>query len=128
MNCIQCDNIVENKDTGLCATCSAKKRKINKLFKRKISEKTKQKAIAKVSIKQSTRLAEYNKEVKKWIVNKACQVCGLKANQCHHSRGRLGINLLDKSTWIPVCAKCHERIHRESKWAQENVNVKPRSI
>lgn len=34
-----------------------------------------------------------------------------RATQIHHTRGRHGKNYLDRSTWIGVCAKGHDRIH-----------------
>ena len=38
----------------------------------------------------------------------------------HHQRGRIGKNLLDQSTWLPVCRNCHSIIEHEPEMAKEN--------
>jgi predicted metal-binding protein len=38
-----------------------------------------------------------------------CEICGNKATEIHHIKGRLGNNLLDIYNLIAVCRKCHEK-------------------
>jgi len=48
-----------------------------------------------------------------------CALCGQAATEVHHRRGRVGANLLDESTWLPVDAECHRDIHANPAWAYE---------
>ena len=52
--------------------------------------------------------------------NKHCRVCQASASELHHARGRLGPLLCDERHWIPLCWRCHRRVHAEIEWAREN--------
>jgi hypothetical protein len=39
--------------------------------------------------------------------------CTNLTTQVHHSKGRIGDNLLDETTFVPVCHNCH-------RWIEEN--------
>lgn len=47
--------------------------------------------------------------------NQACFLCGKRATQIHHTKGRIGANFLDTTTWAALCFECHYKLH----------NVKP---
>lgn len=44
--------------------------------------------------------------------------CGRAAKDIHHTRGRLGGNLLNTDTWMGVCRTCHDWIHQHPKEAR----------
>jgi hypothetical protein len=44
----------------------------------------------------------------------------LRATEVHHQKGRIGDLLLDERFWLPVSQKAHDKITRESAWAEEN--------
>ncbi len=74
----------------------------------------------------------YRARVSVWIVGKECQLWGFDGNngnpicnpawhpatECHHKKGR-GPNLMDESTWLPVCARGHGFIHNNPAKARE---------
>lgn len=41
-----------------------------------------------------------------------CEICGRKATQIHHKRGRFQERLVDMEYFMSVCYNCHEWIHR----------------
>lgn len=68
----------------------------------------------------------YNDRVKEWLKDKMCVAClirtsepGAVATQCHHKHGRRGALLLYEPLWLPVCADCHDWIHRNIAAARE---------
>ena len=147
MICIKedCDNPVENENTGLCSTCShalrkherqqeKKKEKLQKKFSKQ-KEPKQYKQIPKISDKQAKYLLRYIRIKDGWLTGKFCAVndCPDVATEIHHKKGR-SINefldemaaqhdiplLLDQRTWLPVCHDCHSKITVDSKWAIEN--------
>ena len=42
----------------------------------------------------------------------ACEICGKKATQIHHKRGRFQDRLNEMEFFMSVCHSCHEWIHR----------------
>lgn len=56
-------------------------------------------------------LREYSKQRKAFLeANPWCQRCGAAAAEVHHRAGRVGLRLLDESTWMPTCRDCHQHI------------------
>jgi hypothetical protein len=45
--------------------------------------------------------------------------CTVFATEVHHQKGRIGKNLLDRSTWLGVCRNCHDIIEHEPVMAKE---------
>jgi 5-methylcytosine-specific restriction endonuclease McrA len=41
-----------------------------------------------------------------------CEVCGKKAGQIHHKKGRFGDRLNEKEHFMAVCMACHDWIHK----------------
>lgn len=112
MSCTRCGNkVVENTDTMLCATCNKQERvsppatKKQKRFNFKVSSKLKKK------------LSQYSKQRKAYLDNNPiCVVCGHKASDVHHIKGR-GIYLLVEEFWMAVCRLCHTKIETNTSWA-----------
>jgi len=76
----------------------------------------------KKSSKRSKLDNQYLKQRKAYFLkpgNSICKArlpgCSLRATDIHHRKGRLGTNLLDTSTWLPLCRSCHNwiEIHPE---------------
>ena len=42
----------------------------------------------------------------------ACEICGNKATQIHHKKGRFGDRLNNMEFFMSICHECHEWIHR----------------
>lgn len=77
----------------------------------------------KVSDKQARLNTEYSKIRRDFLANKEiCHAklhcCTLKTTDVHHMKGR-GKYLLDTSTWLPVCRKCHMWIETHPEEAKE---------
>lgn len=67
--------------------------------------------LRKVSKKQAARNDLYGKQRKEFLAaHPQCAVCGGQATQVHHKAGR-GARTNDVSTFIAVCARCHDWIH-----------------
>lgn len=124
--CVRCDTRrIENKDTGLCATCSHDDRK---------AERTQVKVVKspkKVSDKRNLQNQEYARLRDEYLkVYPACEVreCHNKSNQIHHVNGREGEKLTDTNFFLAVCPDCHTKIHANPKWAQDEGYVILRSV
>lgn len=62
---------------------------------------------------------EYTKRAKKFITqHPKCKVCGMPSQCVHHKAGRIGENLLNQKTWLPVCLSCHKMIEENPKEAK----------
>jgi len=115
MNCVitGCTNPVENKDTWLCATHSAEKRKAaKKELKVKIV-----KPIRKVSVRKAKELDEYAILKKEFLETKnACEIrlpgCFLSSYEVHHC-SMSDKDFLNTETWLAVCRRCHSRLETE---------------
>ena len=64
---------------------------------------------------RSAQIREYSKRVQAWKErpeNRQCRVAGCtrRADDNHHSRGRIGTLLLDQRFWVPVCRQHHDWI------------------
>lgn len=117
--CINGDgNLVENKDIGLCASCSRAARKAEKM----ISNFKVVKPVEKVSEKRAGELVEYAKLRKEYLqLYPVCEVdeCNLKSVEIHHQRGRENDRLLDTAYFLAVCHKHHVDIHDDTVDAKE---------
>jgi len=51
-------------------------------------------------------------------LNPWCAVCGKMAKHVHHSRYTSNKMLNIVRWWVPVCRKCHRRIHDNPAWAR----------
>lgn len=111
MSCIRCGNkIVENKDTGLCGSCSLEGRKAE----REAAKPVKAYRIPKMSPRRQGEMktfevlkAEHLKE------HPNCQIkligCTNKGNTVHHTAKR-GKNLNVKKYFKTACQHCHHQI------------------
>lgn len=117
-----CGNIVENKDTGECASCGAARRKAERMT---VKDRT---PISKTSEKRGKELNQYAVLKKKFMLNRWCAYHGRPClpTEIHHQMGRVGFAddkeiplLLDVRYWIPVCREAHEWITQHSKEAIE---------
>lgn len=124
--CVRCETRwIENKDTGLCASCSHDDRK---------AERTKPKVVKpvkKITEKRNIQNQEYARLRDQYLkVYPACEVreCHNKSNQIHHVNGREGEKLTDTNFFLAVCPDCHSKIHANPKWAQDEGYVILRSL
>lgn len=65
-------------------------------------------------------IRKYRARVEEWKRGKVCASCGGINLQCHHKHGRghRGELLLIEELWIPLCARCHDRVHRNKAEAR----------
>jgi hypothetical protein len=120
---------IENRDTGLCASCSKMQRKAEETAKRDAEKlarkllKANQKAkeprvkVKPISNKMRENLKEYAIVRKEHLTEfPECQLkfegCEVIATDIHHTAGR-GINLCNKSTFKSACRHCHHIGHTE---------------
>jgi hypothetical protein len=75
----------------------------------------------KVSLKQAKRLREYNKARDEFLKDKTCQFPGCESEDVtlHHSRGRIGDNLTDVSTFRALYWHHHQYIELNPDVAKE---------
>ena len=68
-------------------------------------------------------LQEYKKHRSSFLVsNPTCTICNLnESTDIHHQLplGRGG-KLNDVTIFLAVCRACHNKIHQDPKWAEEN--------
>ena len=137
-----CENEVENPDTGLCSSCGHAMRKYERQQAKQADKRQKQiqkakekpkkefKPISKVSGKMATLLTQYSKKRDEWIRDKFCARCHGKAQECHHGKGKVGYAdeqarmnniplLLDDTYWVPLCSDCHRWVTENSREAIE---------
>jgi len=128
MYCHNCEtNPIENKETGLCASCAHAIRKAERQKPPKA-----QKLIAKVSGKQAKKVIDYSARKARFIKGKRCKVYPeLQAEDIHHMMGKVGYAdewarendvtlLIDERYWLPVSRKAHRMITDDSRWASAN--------
>lgn len=48
-----------------------------------------------------------------------CAVCSGKSECVHHKAGRIGDNLMNEKTWLPVCLSCHTIIEQNPDYAKQ---------
>lgn len=48
-------------------------------------------------------------------VSKGCVCNPRRSREVHHRSGRHGKNMMDETTWLAVCRKCHNYIHANPK-------------
>lgn len=77
---------------------------------RKSKPQKKRKPIAKASKKRALQNREYSKNRKIFLAKPENQICFIdgcnkKANTIEHTKGRVGLLLLDETYWKPCCLK-----------------------
>lgn len=87
-------------------------------------EKTKPVGIAKRSEKMKGIMKEYKPLVKEYLkVNPECKIkmegCTIKATAAHHTKGRIGADLIDVESWLPCCQNCNRVIEEKDSLARE---------
>jgi hypothetical protein len=83
---------------------------------RRISPKLYQRLVAYYRVRD-----EFIQELKEKDPHLRCQVYpGCKGREVHHMKGRHGALLTDKTFFLWVCRRAHNRIHGDPKWAREN--------
>lgn len=117
--CAWCGKMFKPKFYTTQRTCSS-----TCAFERHKAEgkpKNKTKFIAPVSKKLASRLQVYRIRRDAFMKqNTICQCtgCATPSQDLHHMSGRLGNNLIDESTFMAVCRKCHIWIHENPKQAR----------
>jgi len=77
--------------------------------------------IKQVSGKQAKKNRAYSVMRKTFMEqNPMCKRCGAPATDLHHANGRVGDNMLDTTTWISLCRKCHTYIEEHPLYAKKN--------
>lgn len=85
----------------------------------KVQDKSGRKKTKKLTARQKDNI-QYSNECVEWKKGKRCSKCGRRRRiECHHSRGRAGTLLLDKSFWIPLCVNCHRWVHANPDQARK---------
>lgn len=113
MLCKECDrNPIENRDTGLCASCGALARKLE----RQASKPVKVYQMPKVSPKMAKELRTYSqKKADHLKKHPYCQIkligCTHRGTQVHHAAKR-GKNLNNEETFMTACDDCHNYVER----------------
>ena len=76
--------------------------------------------LRRVSKKRQKEMKEYSILRKEFLEKlPMCEVCmKAKTSDVHHRNGR-GKYYMDVGTWLSVCRPCHDKIHKEPKWARE---------
>ena len=111
---------IENKELGLCASCSSRHRKFERDSK-KLEVKTQKKAaykIPKISEGLKTAMVDYVKAKREHLKEHPdCQIklIGCQnhrpTNTCHHCAKR-GKNLSNKEYFKTACIYCHDQVER----------------
>lgn len=113
-----CDNPVENKSTGLCASCGHAMRKAE----RQASKVRIVSPIKKITQKRAAQTVEYTKLRREYLaLYPVCEVpeCNLKATEIHHQKGKTNDLLLDTNYFMSVCHGHHKVFTEHSKEAIE---------
>jgi hypothetical protein len=84
----------------------------------------KPKSISPVSKKRQVEMDEYSKKRLAFLaLHHNCQAklvgCTGKSTDIHHSKGRLGDNYLNISTWFALCRACHSYLETNPEEAKE---------
>ncbi len=114
MLCKECgNNPIENRDTGLCASCGAAARKMARIGAR-VAKRLTAPPIPKLSQKMATDLRTYNqKRIEHLKRYPHCQIrllgCTHIGTSVHHSAKR-GKNLNNEETFMTACHHCHVKI------------------
>jgi len=123
----ECPTCGSNKveRNGYCGSCN---RDMRKAESTKVKEK---KPIKKVSAKRAVENQEYARLRRDYLeVFPVCEVveCHRKSTQIHHMAGRANDLLNDVNFFLAVCDICHQRIHAEPIWAEDNGYIIKRSV
>jgi len=77
-----------------------------------------------VSARRAVALREYAKLRRIWLAQPEQRFCRFPAcrhrtGDVHHSRGRLGVLLVDVRFWIPLCRRHHDWVGQNPAQARE---------
>lgn len=98
---------------------------------RRVDRKPEVRRIKRRTTKRAKDERTYNARVKVWLTlpeNRICKACPqllvensepAPAAQNHHRYGRKRELLMDERFWLPVCAPCHDHIHRSPALSRE---------
>lgn len=127
--CLECETRpIENRDTGLCASCGHARRKSERLANQPVK---KRKAIPKFSKKRKDENTIYSQKRLAFLDGKECPVNeGFEATEIHHMKGRQGYAdqwakdcgitlLLDERYWLAVSASGHRYIELHPQEAKD---------
>lgn len=112
LECIECGS-TPVEFNGLCASCSAQKRKEERQAKKsKVA-----KPVNKVSEKKAAELKEYAKLKKEFLNHKMkCELvlpgCFVSSYEVHHT-SLSEKNFLNTDTWMAICRSCHKKVETE---------------
>lgn len=140
-NIPDCYKVVENQDTGLCASHGRYERKLQKKYENHDANKERP-ARTFIPLPKRTRSQQesyYKRRVREWKKDKDCALIGQHGPcngplTCHHQKGRIGDLLLDEKYWLPVCAWHHFYIERhpqesyEKGWSLLRTQTEPHTI
>lgn len=74
--------------------------------------------LRRVSKKRAKQNREYSRLREEFLRSKPiCDVCGARATEIHHKKGRFRDRLLDQDYFAPLCQTCHRKVHLNPKWA-----------
>ena len=126
--CIQCDcRPIENRDTGLCATCGFENRRLE----RQANKVKIVKPVKKITEKRAKQNREYL-EMREHFLEQypVCGVAGCqnKSTEIHHRAGRANDLLTNPENFLQICSEHHIYYTEHSKEAIENQISKLRSI
>jgi 5-methylcytosine-specific restriction endonuclease McrA len=80
-----------------------------------------------VSKKRAKQNREYSKCRQEYFnTHPRCEICGYKATQIHHKRGRFQERLTDMENFMALCMSCHDWIHKNPAIAYEKGYLIPR--
>jgi len=139
----KCGKPIENRDTGLCASCAKLQRKAEqtaakdannlaiKLLKQQKKNSLPRKSVSKVSAKRKAENPVYSARRVIFLEGKQCAVYpDLKATEIHHQAGRRGYidqyayenkisAFLDERYWLAVSEAGHIKIEADTIWAKD---------
>lgn len=78
--------------------------------------------IRKISSKRAKEVRIYLKLAAEFLQeNPVCHICAIRhSTDIHHSMGRIGSLLNNKTFWLASCRECHARCHNHPAWARLN--------
>lgn len=126
--CVQCDcRPIENKDTGLCATCGFENRRLE----RKLKTTKVVVPVKKITEKRAKQNREYLEMREQFLEQyPMCQIkdCTRKSTQIHHIQGKANDLLTNPENFLAICDECHRTITEHSAEAIKEGYTKLRSI
>lgn len=118
------DSYLWKSNPPLCKVCAMRSKARSDDSDKKVSVPQKKKKVPKriapVSEKQKERLREYRKVRDEYLrENNRCEICGTNRELTLHHKKTRQYHLCDVEVFMTLCVSCHERVHREDKWARD---------